>query len=181
MKRLVLILMVICLAAALPATVFSDDSKKKGWESEFIEALQQGKMPIMGEGGLPYTPSEETVLEGAIQGAMQEEAPPCQVLTLAVEMEYNPYMVMKNIYSFEGEVDLDQLCLCATQKGISKQVIAKAAMDAQRNGEPVFTLDEVTQSNCLQSDEGLAYTLADEPPDVIPPPPNPTPQSRSIP
>ncbi len=163
------------------STAVAEEEKKTSWEKEFIQDLQQGKMPLIGAGGLPYTPSEEVVLEDAIKKAMEQDAPPCQCMVIAVELEYNPYMVLKNIYENEGELDLDELCICATQKGVDKQIIAKAAMDAQRNGEPAFELDEITSSNCLQSDQGLAYTLGEEPPEDIPPPPVPPPASRSTP
>lgn len=181
MKNLFVLCLLIVAVMVFSTASFAEEKKEAGWEQEFIESLQKGKMPIMGAGGLPYTPSEDVVLEDAIKKAMEKEAPPCQCMTIAMELEYNPYMVMKNIYTFQGELDLDQLCICATQKGVDKQIIAKAAMDAKRNGEPAFQLDEVTSSNCLKSDQGLAYTLGDEPPPIIPPPPVPPPASRSVP
>ena len=181
MKYISLIFILLCTVLISSPAVAADKAKDIGWEPEYVEALQAGKMPVIDEGGLPYTPDEETVLMDAIKKAMEKKAPPCQCATLAIELDYNPYMTLKYIYSFEGELDLDQLCTCATQKGVDKQVIAKAAMDAQREGKPAFQLDEVTQSNCLRSDEGLAYTLEDSPPDIIPPEPVPPPESRSVP
>ncbi len=149
----------------------------ESWEKDFVQALQKGKAVPSGQaGGLGYTPAEDTVLEEAIRKAMEAKAPPCSAMKIAVDMKYNPYMVIKNIYSYGGEVGLDQLCMCATESGVNKQIIAKAATDAATSlGEPVFSRDEIVQSQCLR-EIGLGYTetivmpptiLAEPPPKYI--------------
>lgn len=152
------------------------------WEKEFVQALQKGKA-VMAEPtkGLGYTPAEETVLEGAIKKAMDLKAPPCEAMKIAVDLKYNPFSVLKNIFGYGGEVNLDQLCMCATESGVNKQIIAKAATDAMTPlGTPVFPRDEITQAQCLR-EIGLGYTAAETIPPPIPPPPPPKPFSVSSP
>lgn len=155
---------------------------EKTWEQEFVQALQKGKAKITGTAaGLAYTPSEETVLENAIKKAMDKKAPPCQAMKIAVDLKYNPYSVIKNVYSFGGEVDLDQLCMCATESGINKQIIAKAATDATSPiGTPIFNRDEIAQSQCLR-EIGLGYTPMANTPERIKPTPKPKPFSVASP
>ena len=136
------------------------------WRTDFIQALDDGKTsetgPVEGKGeGLAYTPTEESVLAGAIFDAVADEAPTCEVMRLAIEKEYNPYLVIKNIFGVGGNLELDQVCGCATDQGVMKAVIAKAALDAVGPGnKPVYQMDEVAQSQCLGDEVGLAFTEA---------------------
>ena len=157
-------------------------AEENGWEKEFVQALQKGKIVPSGQAqGLGYTPAEETVLEGAIKKAMESKAPPCEAMKIAVDLKYNPFSTLKNIFGYGGEVDLDQLCMCATESGINKQIIAKAATDAVTPlGTPVFPRDEITQAQCLR-EIGLGYTAAETPPPYNPPPLPPKPFSVSSP
>ena len=154
----VLVAAVFLIGAAGPA--FSKDSLN--WEQEFVDALKKGKEAIetQGEGlGLGYTPSEATVLEEAIQNALDQDAPPCECMKIAVGFDYNPYNVLTSIYGSGKGVELDNVCMCATEEGVMKEVIARAASDAVNPvGEKVFDRDEITQSQCLQV--GLPYTAA---------------------
>ena len=131
------------------------------WEKEFVQLLQQGKrQPLKKAAGLAYTPSEEAVLEEAIKKAMALKAPPCEAMKIAVDLKYNPYSVIKDIFSYGGEVGLNQLCICATESGIDKQIIAKSAADAiSPLGTPVYLPDEIAQAKCLR-DIGLGFTEA---------------------
>lgn len=155
---------------------------ENAWEKEFVQALQKGKAIPAGQSqGLGYTPAEETVLEGAVKKAMDLKAPPCEAMKIAVDLKYNPFSVLKNIFGYAGEVDLDQLCMCATESGVNKQIIAKAAADAVTPlGTPVFERDEITQAQCLR-EIGLGYTAVEDIPPPIPPPPPPIPFSVSSP
>ncbi len=132
------------------------------WEKEYIEKLQAGKENSrqLKTEGLAYTPAEETVLEEAIIQAMDEKASPCEAMKIAVDLDYNPYLTIKHIYGYGGEVDLNQVCMCATEAGIQKQIVARAAAEAITPlGEPVYDRDEIAQAQCLQQ-TGLAYTEA---------------------
>ncbi len=152
------------------------------WEKEFVQTLQKGKAIPTGQGqGLAYTPAEETVLEGAIKKAMDLKAPPCEAMKIAVDLKYNPFSVLTNIFGYGGEVNLDQLCMCATESGVNKQIVAEAATKAITPlGTPVFPRDEITQAQCLK-EIGLGYTAAETIPPPIPPPPPPKPFSVSSP
>jgi len=136
-------------------------AEKNNWEKNYIKALQKGKIQSQSEtGGLGYSPSEDIVLEIEIQKAMGLKAPACEVMKIAVDLKYNPYLTIKNIYSSGGEVDLDQLCMCATESGVLKEIIAKAASDASSLGIPIFSRDEIIQSQCIDTvtrDRGLGY------------------------
>ncbi len=159
-------------------TVTAGFAQSADWEDQFVEALHKGKEAAGAQSqaeGLGYTPSEEAVFEKAVKKALGQDAPACQCMKIAVNMDYNPYMVLTNIYGAGKGVKLDELCMCATEEGIRKEVIARAASDAVGpSGEKVFTRDEVTQSQCLQV--GLPYTAAEvdlpdapEDPDPVPP------------
>ena len=81
---------------------------------------------------------------------MDLKAPACEVMKIAVDLKYNPYSTIKTIFAVGGEVKLDQLCMCATESGITKEIIAKAASDATSSlGKPIFSRDEIIQSQCL--------------------------------
>ena len=149
-------------------------AEENAWEKEFVQALQKGKIVPAGQSqGLGYTPAEETVLEGAIKKAMELKAPPCEAMKIAVDLKYSSFSILTNIFGYGGEVDLDQLCMCATESGINKQIIAKSATDAVTPlGIPVFPRDEITQAQCLR-EIGLGYTAAETPPPPIQPPPPP--------
>jgi hypothetical protein len=164
MKKVFFILLSLSLLA-VSSISFAEDNL---WEKELIQALQKGR--AIGEntgGGLAYTPADETVLERAIQKAMEMNAPPCEAMKIAVDFKHNPYSVMKHIFGYGGEVDLNQLCMCATEGGVNKQIVAKAAADAASPlGTPIYSRDEIAQAQCLT---GLGYTpYADAPPRIVP-------------
>lgn len=155
-------------------------AEENSWEKEFVQTLQKGKAIPTGQ-GLGYTPAEETVLEGAIKKAMDSKAPPCEAMKIAVDLKYNPFSILKNIFGYGGGVDLDQLCMCATESGVNKQIIAKAATDATTSsGTPVFPRDEIIQAQCLR-EIGLGYTALETIPSPIPPPEPPKTFSASSP
>jgi len=179
MKIRITILSSIFVIALFTSYCFAEDNL---WENEFIQALQKGKTVVTRQsGGLGYTPSESTVLEKAIKRAMDMKAPPCEAMKIAIDLKYNPYSVIKNVFSSGGEVDLNQLCMCATESGINKQIVAKAASDATSSlGTPIFPRDEIAQAQCLR-EIGLGYTPVANTPSPIKPPPKPNPFSVSTP
>lgn len=159
MKKLALYL---SLAAAAMICFASSSSAQNGgnWREVFQSMLEKGKGA--GEpsesGGLAYTQPESVALEEAISYALSGEQGDraCECMTMAVDYDYNPYTVLKTIYGQGGDLEIDQLCSCATSAGVTKAVIAKAATDAMTPlNEPVFDADEIAQSACLS---GLAYT-----------------------
>ncbi len=154
MKNILLTILLIFSLALLSSISFAQE--KNSWETDYISILQKGRAAIDNQGaGLGYTPAESTVLEEAIKLAMERKAPPCEAMKIAVELKYSPYGVIKNIFGYGGEISLDQLCMCATETGINKQIIAKAAADATSSlGTPIFNRDEIVQSQCI----GLGYT-----------------------
>ena len=162
--------MAIFGALVVTLVMMSWPGQADAWEKEYIEKLQAGKEAAdqLKAEGLAYTPAEETVLEEAIIQAMEEKAPPCEAMTIAVDLEYNPYLTLKHIYGYGGEVGLNQVCMCATEAGIQKQIVARAAADAITPlGEPVYERDEIAQSQCINQ-TGLAYTEAVMPLTIIP-------------
>lgn len=178
-------LIMITFSLLIGTFTFAEDNKENKWEKDFIQALQKGKIVKKAKGGgLGYTlaqeEAEEKTLKKAIQKAMDSKAPPCEAMKIAVDMKYKAYSVIKNVFSSGGEVDLNQMCMCATEKGVNKQTIAQAAREAQTSdGKAVFMPDEVTQAQCLR-EIGLGYTTADAP-DPIQPPDPPDPVSASGP
>jgi len=176
MKNILLLIFLVFNLLVLSSTGFAEEKpsgqEEPSWDSVFAAALQKGKTPIQPAEGLAYTPSEDTVLETAIQAAMEMKAPPCEAMKIAVDLKYNPYSVIKNIFGYGSQVNLNQLCMCATESGINKQIVASAAADAATPlGTPVFSRDEITQAQCI----GLGYTpvaatpsrVNDETPDPV--------------
>ncbi len=154
MKNILIPIFLILSLTIMTSTSFAKE--KKSWLDDFENALIKGKADIKNASeGLGYTPDEATVLEKAIKTAMKAGAPPCEAIKSAVKLDYKAYGVITNIYSAGGQVNLDQLCMCATENGISSEVVAQAAKDATSPlGTPVFKRDEITQAQCL----GLGYT-----------------------
>lgn len=170
MKYIKQTLILIGCIFLVASNAFSDDD----WRDDFISALEKGKAVQLPEGdaqteGLAYTPPEDVVLEEAIAKAIERKAPACECMKIAIDFDYNPYSVLKNIYSAGGQVGLNELCMCATEAGVMKAVIAKAAMDAVTPlNEPVYDRDEIAQSQCLGGEEILAYTALTKPLPRIP-------------
>ncbi len=146
---------------------FAKDKKENNWETDFIQALQKGKADRSQEnGGLGYKAAESSVLEKAIKKALDQKAPPCETMKIAIDLQYQAYSVISSIFSQGAEVNLNQLCMCATESGINKQIVAKAAKETVTPlGTPVFPRDEIVQAQCL-NDVGLGYTQL-----TLPPPP----------
>jgi|SRR6056297_437005 len=114
--------------------------------------------------GLGYTLSEISILENSYieLAEINDNFPSCEVMKLSINMNYNPYYVIKTIYSIGESVDLDKVCMCAVELGVSKSIIAVSAIDARDySNDPVFSRDEVVQSQCLN--EGLGYTEEGKP------------------
>jgi hypothetical protein len=164
MKTSVLILSLIA-AIAMCCTTPCLAQSSGTWQDTLKAMLEEGKAGSESPdgGGLAYTPSEGTVLEEAVTAAMTGEQGDraCEIMKMAVELEYNPYSVLKTIYSVGGDLEIDPLCTCATEAGVMKAVIASAATDAVTPlNEPVYDVDEISRSQCLS---GLAYTAQDQP------------------
>ena len=152
------------------------EENNKAWAPEYIKALQKGK-------GMINTPSEETVLAEAIRQAIViNKAPAYQAMKIAIDLKYNPYFVIKNIFSHGGDVDLDQLYMYATEYGIDRLIFIKASKDALSPlGKPVFSRNELAQCKCMQ-EVGHGYREpVVERPDIVKPPPKPEQFSKSSP
>jgi len=152
------------------------EENNQAWVPEYTKALQEGKAMI-------NTPSEETVLAEAVKQAIViNKAPAYEAMKIAIDLKYNPYSVIKNIFSHGGAIDLDELCNYASQYGINKQIFAKASKDAvSLLGKPVFSRNELAQCQCLQ-EIGLGYREpVVERPDIVKPPPKPAQFSKSSP
>lgn len=154
---------------------FAQDTETKSWDLQFVSDLQKIKSQQKTD-GLGYTLSEEEALEIAIKKAMDQKAPPCEAMKLAVDLEFNPYNVITGIFNSGAEIDLEQLCMCATEGGIPRSLLAQATEAAAEANR--LTRDEIAQSQCLR--EGLGYTAEAfiTPPDD--PDPKPDPYSKSV-
>ncbi len=184
MKNLLMISLFVIIGISFFVSQGFAEDKNKTWESEFVQALRKEKARIETDSKvINYASAGETVLAEAIKQAIViNNAPACKVMKIAIDLEFNPYLVIKNIFSHGGEIDLDQLCMCATEDGINKQIFAKASEDAASSlGEPIFSRYELTQSQCLR-EIGLGYhEPVDEMPDIVKPPPKPPQFSKSSP
>ncbi len=153
-----------CLAAEK-----TEKQLKEKWEREYISRLNKKSSDL---------DEKKIILKDAITKALDDEAPPCACMRIAIGLEYKPYFVIRYIYEHSPGVGLDELCWCATSDGIEKQIIAKAAADAEtKDGNSVFRENEIASADCLKGDKGLAYTATPDapgsinPPDIKPPHP----------
>ncbi|MBI9089258.1 MAG: hypothetical protein JEZ12_08580 [Desulfobacterium sp.] len=169
MKNILSVVATLAILTGLTTNLFAaEPAAKEAWQIAYTAALVDGKAnpPPQGQAlkeGLAYTPPEEMVLKEAVSKAMEKEASACECMKIAIDLEYNPYAVLKAIYSSEGNVQLDQLCMCATEAGIMKAITAKAAVDSlSSSGAPLFQQDEITQSQCLGGEEGRINTPPEE-------------------
>lgn len=182
MKKIAMMMVTFTTVLVYVSTVAAkeqDDSSGLGWQDVYQQMLEKGKESTQtNDAGLGYTPAEATVLEEAVSYALSGEKGDraCECMKIAVELEYNPYLVLKTIYGLGGDMEIDQVCSCATEAGVTKAIIAQAATDAVTPlDKPVYNVDEIAQSQCLT---GLAYQVN---PGNPPPPPPPPPVSTILP
>lgn len=149
----------ILIAAILPfffSPCLAQNSQVPKWEQDFVYALEQIRTPAKTD-GLGFTLSEDEALEQAIKTAMEQGAPACQALKLAVERNFNPYTVLTGLFNSRAKIDLNDLCMCATETGdinLPKSLMAQAAEAAVAAN--MITREEVTQAQCLR--QGLGFT-----------------------
>jgi len=176
-KRLLLMLARLCLAVGF-AFAAVGMAAAQDWEEEFQHALAEIREAGEPADGLGYSPSQEGMLDEAIGNALVGGGGSSQLMKMAVDAGLDPYAVLVSIYS-QDSVDIDELCLTATEQGMSKAVIVQAAVNATGpGGQPACSRDEITQAQCLL--EGLPYTLVQAQPPP-PNPPDPTPVGPSSP
>ena len=156
MRNIIAALLIFIGLTAFTLPGFAQDNAKQQWDVAFVHDLEKIRSQKK-TGGLGYTLSQEEALNQAIKKAMDQQAPPCEAMKLAVDRNFNPYNVITGIFSSGAEIDLNQLCMCATEGGISKSLLARAAEAA--TDKNMLTRDEITQSQCLR--EGLGYTPAE--------------------
>ena len=156
MRKSIKTALIIFTIVLLTSLGFAEE--KPSWEEEFTLSLQKAKV-INNQitGGLGYSVSqeeaEEEALKNAIQKAMDAKADPCQAMTIAYDLKYKAHSIIKNIFGSGGKLLLDDLCMCATNTGVTKAVFTAAATEAMSGGKAVFLPDEVTEATC-----GLGYT-----------------------
>lgn len=153
MKNIIAVMIISIGLAVFVSPGFAQDKKTQKWDVAFVHDLEKIRAQKK-TGGFGYTIDEEEALDKAIKKAMDQEAPPCEVTKLAVDRNFNPYDVIFGIFRSGAEMDLNELCMCATEDGISKSLIARAAEAAVE--ENMLTRDEINQAQCLR--EGLGFT-----------------------
>jgi hypothetical protein len=168
MKKLTLWVSIVTIIVMCSAMLFAEDPRKdENWRNDYLTTLKKGKAIQLPSGqsqpaaGLAYTLPEAVALQEAITKALEKEKGDrvCECMKIAVDMEYNPYLVIKTIYEAGGDLEIDQLCMCASEAGVMKAIIAKAAKEAVSPlGKPVYAPDEIAQTSCFRGEEGLAYT-----------------------
>ncbi len=165
----IFILICIFLVGIVPNCLAAEKQKKEKWETEYLSILNQQSNSA---------DEKKAVLKDAITMALDGDAPACEVMRIAIGLQYKPYFVMRYIYEHSKEVKLDDLCWCATSDGIENPIISKAVADAKTsNNDPVFRQNEIAKADCLK--EALAYTVEPNSPDPITPPGPPPPKPRS--
>lgn len=167
MKKITLFVSILTIFVMFSTTLFAENPRKEeNWREDYLATLKKGKAVQLPAGqpqaaGMAYTPPEAVVLQEAILKALEKERGErvCECMKIAIDLEYNPYLVIKTIYEVGGDLEIDQLCMCATEAGVMKAIIAKAAREAVTPlGKPVYAPDEIAQTSCFRGEEGLAYT-----------------------
>ncbi len=169
-SRLVLFVLIsIFIIGIAPNCLAVEKQKTEKWVTDYTVMLTQATN---------NEAEKNILLKKAITKALDGDAPPCEVMRIAVGLDYKVYFAIRYIYEYSSEVKLDELCWCATSDGVEKHIISKAAADARTpDNDPVFRQNEIAKSECLR--EGLAYTAALNSPDPIIPPPPPPPNPKS--
>ncbi len=163
------ILVSIFLIGIVPNCFAVEKQKKEKWAIEYELMLNQTAISA---------DEKKIILKDAVTKALDADAPPCEVMRIAIGKDYKPYFVIRYIYEYSNEVKLDDLCWCATSDGIETFIVSKAATDAKTsNNDPVFRQNEIAKSDCIK--KGLAYTAELNSPDPITPPGPPPPNPRS--
>ncbi len=163
------ILISIFTIGIVPNCLAVEKQNKEKWETEYTSMLNQTAI---------NEDEKKIILNDAITKALDGDAPPCEVMRIAIGMDYKPYFVIRYIYEYSQGVKLDELCWCATSDGVENHIVYKAAVDAETpNNDPVFRQNEIAKTDCLK--EGLAYTAALNSPDPITPPGPTPPNPRS--
>jgi hypothetical protein len=171
MKKITLCVTILTIIVMASTPLLAQDAGKgDDWRNDYLATLKKGKAVTLPSGqpqatGLAYTPSEAVALQEAITKALETEKADrvCECLKIAVDLDYNAYLVIKTIYEAGGDLKIDQLCMCATEAGVMKAIIAKAAKEAVSPlGDPVYAPDEIAQTSCFRGEEGLAYTEGGE-------------------
>ncbi len=157
MKTIKILLLLIVLILVAMSTRAEDT-----WQQKFSLAIDTNI----------ENPLRQKILKDGIAVALEEEAPPCEVMRIAIGKEYKPYFVIKYIYESSKDAKIDELCWCATNDGIEDMIIMKAVMDSE-----VFRQNEIAKSDCLR--EALPYTVQSQSADPILPPPPPPPKPKS--
>lgn len=166
--RHTLFIIIIFTITTFTAPVFGQQdtvNQAESWETDFTSALQKRKAQTS---GLGYSISEEIFLEQEMTKALDKKAPPCQVMKIAIDLKYPEFEVIKNIFSHGSELDLDQLCMCANEKKIPKDILAMAI----NYSKTPYAVDELTQAQCIEvygygTDPGLPERII--PPGPVPP------------
>jgi tetratricopeptide (TPR) repeat protein len=96
----------------------------------------------------------------------------CDCLNMALEMGYNPHLVLKTIFEVGNDLEFNPLCECASASGVMKATIARAAGDAvsPANGN-IYSISELIRSQCFRGEEGLSYILPETNMEDFPPDP----------
>ncbi|MCP3875019.1 MAG: hypothetical protein GY699_17940 [Desulfobacteraceae bacterium] len=170
MVRLAIFIQIsIFIIGIVPNCLAAEKQKKEKWETEYLSVLNQQSNS---------SDEKKTLLKQAVTKALDGDAPACEVMRIAIGLNYKPYFVMRYIYEHSSQVKLDELCWCATSDGVEKPIISKAVADARAsNNDPVFRQNEIAKADCLK--EALAYTAEPNAADPITPPGPPPPKPRS--
>lgn len=167
MRNTIKILILIFALTLLNSGVYAQQAtieRADSWEADFTTALQKRKVENF---GLGYSTSDDIFLSQEINKALDRKGPPCQVMKIAIDLKYSELEVIKNIFQHGSDLDLDQLCMCANEKKIGKDIMALAIKDSNTQ----YEVDELTQAQCI---EVYGYGTEQAFPDIITPP-RPTP------
>ena len=161
MKYVKPILTIFLISTLLYSLGFAQEEKNTSWEETFVKDLAAIRSPQKTD-AYGYTLSEEEALNAAIKKAMDQNAPACEVLKTAAGpgFNFNPYSVLTGLFSSKAKIDLEQLCICATETGDVPKSLMIQATNTAVDGS-LLARDEVTQAQCLQ--QGLGFTLAEQP------------------
>jgi hypothetical protein len=102
-------------------------------------------------------------------------------LNMALGMGYSPHLVLKTMFEAGGDLELNALCESASASGVMKAVFAKAARDAvSPSNRSLYDIAQISGCPCLREESALAYTLAEDNIDYLPPDPGLRPPPVSV-
>ncbi|MCP4021860.1 MAG: hypothetical protein GY729_08460 [Desulfobacteraceae bacterium] len=165
MRKSLLSILLLVFITISASTGFAEETmeviNENGWEKELVSALMEVNAAQAKDRTYSGEASADSILMPLLVTALKNNAPPWAVARVAVELNFNPYVVVKTVFENSEKIDLKQFFAVSIASGISKQIVAKAAVDAKSfSKDTVFKKSQLVEA-MKEQDLGFTITTAD--------------------